>query len=381
MFLAATLPASVSCDQMSDFSSSKPALDQAIISDCAITATPEGICTLLSSLPLGQNQLEEVHAAVTRSIANGYDEEYTFRNIVLNPGSGTGDDFLGTRSDMEYVASLKDMLFETLDVQSMTRSVDLMSGLAESGLQIYWPYSEDWDGKTIPTITFNPEDGSESNTGYLREQLPSGQWIVKEVVVDEEYAMKNPVWVVNRNSDEGCMTPQVMEKLCPQPVTTRATTSFKTLRLKEFKAHRNYDCFLAGGSEFFIKCGSLKAFTATVVDDLTRYSPEITDLVVNVKRSKVGQTLRYNTILASEWSSQLDECAFLIIEDDGGKRTTWKCNGTVKIKSKSYGFEVEFPLNINDDIVWRGKLSQNYLAKYTGQANRLGDVSVTFTFE
>ena len=39
----------------------------------------------------------------------------------------------------------------------------------------------------------------------------------------------------------------------------------------------------------------------------------------------------------------------------------------------------ELPLNKNDDIIWRGKLSKNYLEQNNGIANRLGDVSVTFT--
>ena len=79
-------------------------------------------------------------------------------------------------------------------------------------------------------------------------------------------------------------------------------------------------------------------------------------------------------------SSASSECVFLIHEDDGGKSTTWKASGEVKIKSKAYGFEVEFPMNKNDDIVWRGKLSQNYFTRYSGVAGRFGDVSLTFTF-
>jgi hypothetical protein len=168
--------------------------------------------------------------------------------------------------------------------------------------------------------------------------------------------------------------------MLPEADATRANTDFKTLRLKTFKAHRNYDTWLQGGSEFFIKCGSIKAFTADVVSDLKLYSPQITDMMINVKRKQVGENLTFNTILASEWSPQLDECAFLMIEDDGGKRTSWKAEGSVKIKSKAYGFEVEFPMNKNDDIVWRGKLSQNYFTRYSGVAGRFGDVSLTFTF-
>ena len=103
--------------------------------------------------------------------------------------------------------------------------------------------------------------------------------------------------------------------------------------------------------------------------------------MIKIKRGQVGRSLRYNTILVSDWSEQLDESAFMLTEDDGGKMTSWKASGTVKIKSKSYGFEVDLPYHRNDDIVWRGKLSSGYFQRYNGLPNRLGDVSVTFSFD
>ena len=104
---------------------------------------------------------------------------------------------------------------------------------------------------------------------------------------------------------------------------------FKTLVLKEFKAHRNYDSWFAGGSEFFIKCGSLNGFTAQTEEELKLYYPSVTDLMVNVRRKQVGKTLRFNTVLVSEWTPQLEECVFLMIEDDGGKQTSWKASGVM----------------------------------------------------
>ena len=68
------------------------------------------------------------------------------------------------------------------------------------------------------------------------------------------------------------------------------------------------------------------------------------------------------------------------LQDDGGKVTTWKSSGKVTIKSKTYGFDVEIPYRRNDDIVWRGKLSANYLEKNSNIPNRFGDTSITFVF-
>ena len=297
------------------------------------------------------------------------------------PGRGVGDDPSGTRSGVLPEGSFGLMLADHMSGKSATRSSGFLDELASSGLQIYWPFSGSWDKRSIPVITFVPDDGREGNIAFCRELLPDGSTVVKELYVDEAYAMEHPVWVVNWNEDAGAMTTQMLEKNPVAKTVTRASSGFKTLKIKEFKAHRQYDSWFSGGSEFYIKCGSLKAFTAGVVSDLKLFNPEITDLMIKVKRGQVGKALRYNAILVSDWSEQLSECAFLIHEDDGGKMTTWKSSGTVKIMSKSYGFDVEIPYHRNDDIVWRGKLSSNYFQKYNGVSSRLGDVSATFTFD
>ena len=84
----------------------------------------------------------------------------------------------------------------------------------------------------------------------------------------------------------------------------------------------------------------------------------------------------FNAIIVSEWTDNLSSCAFIITEDDGGSRTTWKCSATVKYNSKNYGFDLEIPLNTRDDIVWRGQLTRNFVEKYSGRTLRFGDVSL-----
>ncbi len=375
--LAATLFLFFSCDDVSreEMLSSNGTTDSEMI----LQVTPESVARMLSNLPLTLAQISEVKKAVDASSANGYDEEYPFSLVFSSPGAGVGEDPSITKAT-DGPLSLGNLIRERVS-GSATRSDDFIGELASSDLQIYWPYSDSWDEKSAPVITFVPSDGRESNVGFYSETLPDGSRIVKETMVDEAYAMSHPVWVVNFNQDLGAITPQMLAKKCFSGSETRATTSSKTLRLKEFKAHRQYDPWLSGGSEFFIKIGSLKAFKADVVADLKLYNPEITDLMIKIKRGQVGRALRYNTILVSDWSEQLNESAFMLTEDDGGKMTTWKASGTVKIKSKSYGFEVELPYHRNDDIVWRGKLSSGYFQRYNGLPNRLGDVSVTFSFD
>ncbi|MBP5235414.1 MAG: hypothetical protein J6Z20_05455, partial [Bacteroidales bacterium] len=80
----------------------------------------------------------------------------------------------------------------------------------------------------------------------------------------------------------------------------------------------------------------------------------------------------------SNWTSQLENCAFMITEDDGGTRTSWKTEAEVKIKSKTYGVNVNLPYNSRDDIVWRGHLAAPFLEKYSNVPSRFGDIEITF---
>ena len=341
--------------------------------------SPESIARLLSELPFGLEQVREVHAAVKASARNGYDEEYPFGILIEAPGTGVGDAALNTKSSAIWPAPLSRLLSDYVSVSSLTRSDTFFEALKDSGLQIYWPYSEDWDGVTLPVITFNPENDSEKGTGFRRTVSTDGTMAVEEITVDEAFAMKNPVWVVNRNEDSGALTPELLSAaVSGSPVCRSSSGSIKTLAIKEFKAHRNYDSWFAGGSEFYIKCGSLEKLFAATTDQLKLYYPSVTDLMIVIKRKQVGKAYRFNAILVSEWTEQLESCAFLIIEDDGGTMTSWKCTADVKIKSRTYGVDMNIPYHRNDDIVWRGMLSNGYFEKYNGISSRLGDVSVTF---
>ena len=51
----------------------------------------EEVAEILSLLPLETAQLNEVYEAVTSSSGNGYDEEYTMKDLFQRPGAGVGD--------------------------------------------------------------------------------------------------------------------------------------------------------------------------------------------------------------------------------------------------------------------------------------------------
>ena len=359
------------------------------------------VSQILSSIPITQKQVREVYDAVTASSGNGYDEEYTMKNLFSAPGSGVGDK--ATRTAGSYDQPLSRLIEEHVKSIAGTRSsVDMsvdrmgvdgfLQALEESDIQIYWPFSERHSSDRLPIITFDPEDGSEVNVGYRLIDNGDGFRHVEEVIVDEAMAEEYPVWVVNRNSDAGYSSLEMLRREDPDwgegggdiivnpksLALKRSVAGSKTLILKDFIMKRNYDSWFAGASEFWVKVGAVEDFTASTEAELRLYSPSVTDFVIVVKRSQKGQPLPFNAVLVTDWSEQMTHCAFMITEDDGGTRTTWDCTALVRVASKSYGVEMKIPFNTRDDIVWRGQLASSWFEKNNNRTAHFGDVDLTF---
>ena len=380
----------------------------------------ERLAKMFAALPIDASHLQEVYDAVGASSGNGYDEEYTMDRLIAAPGSGVGS-APGTRSARSYENPLRNLIRDYLESNAPTKASveDLLEQLSQSDYQLYWPYSEDWDGTTYPIITFDPGFGAESNYGYAISFLEDGTRVADSVYVDEGVAKRRPVWVLNSNSDAaftplefftkssaptlrtgGCEAAangpeEASGRLWPLRTGGRGASSgpepeasdiapqlkHRRLMLKSLKMLRNYDTWFGGASEFWIKCGSADGFVGSTEEELKLFTPSVTDFVVVVKRKHVGKALPFEAILVSDFTSQIDKLAFLVTEDDGGTRTTWKCDATVKIQSKAYGITLDLPYNQKDDIVWRGQLAARFFEEEDVVRGRFGDVEIEFELE
>ena len=380
----------------------------------------EEFAGILSALPMDRSHLGEVFDAVCASSENGYDEEYMLADLVGSPGAGVGDGVFRSKSAPRYDRPLRDLLsdyFEANPSAVPTKAGDpeaCLRMLMESDMQIYWPYSEDWDGETFPIITFDPGDGSEYNYGYQAVRGEDGSVGLQSVYVDEQVAMSRPVWVINNNDDSHLVpvqsaflddagaaalradasSPEVrassgVQALIPGVRTAIADAAASVqgsdgdvpgerLYIRSLKMLRNYDSWFGGASEFVIKCGAVDGFRATSEEDLSKYRPSVTDCVVVVKRRHLGMSVPLGILLLTDYTPQMENIAFLVTEDDGGKVENWKCEATVKWQSKSYGFTLNIPYRDRDDIVWRGQLSRSFFERGSIVTDRFGDVEITF---
>ena len=357
-------------------------------------AGPEALLTMsdlakiISELPLEQEHLQEVYDAVNSSSGNGYDEEYTMDRLFTSPGSGVGERGESTKA-AAYATPLRELFADYFRSRSETKAgaADVeayVNTLRDSDMQIYWPYSEDWDQETFPVVTFDPGDGAKTNYGYMLGFDDSGAHVVDSVLVTEELARERPVWVINRNADSAYTPVTLLDYNSPSAVRTvqeAKAKGKKMLTIKDFTMARHFDSWFAGASGFFIRCGAVDGFKAKTDDELKQYSPSVTDFMIVVKRKFVKCKVPFNAILLTDFTDQIEQLAFMIIEDDGGTTTSWKCNAMVKYNSKSYGFEVELPYRDKDDIVWRGYLDRSFFTDSSLIKGRFGDVTVTFELQ
>lgn len=357
--------------------------------------TLEEFAGILSALPMDRSHLGEVFDAVCASSENGYDEEYMLADLVGSPGAGVGDGVFRSKSAPRYDRPLRDLLsdyFEANPSAVPTKAGDpeaCLRMLMESDMQIYWPYSEDWDGEAFPIITFDPGDGSEYNYGYQAVRGEDGSVEIQSVYVDEQVAMSRPVWVINNNDDSHLVPVQsaFLDDAGAAALMANGVASVQgsegdvpgdRLYIRSLKMLRNYDSWFGGASEFVIKCGAVDGFRATSEEDLSKYRPSVTDCVVVVKRRQLGMSVPLGILLLTDYTPQMENIAFLVTEDDGGKVENWKCEATVKWQSKSYGFTLNIPYRDRDDIVWRGQLSRSFFERGSIVTDRFGDVEITF---
>jgi len=352
------------------------------------------VAIMLSSIPLEEEHIREVYDAVCASSGNGYDEEYTMKNVFASPGAGVGDN-LTKRSNGSYANPLRNLISRYYQDHPQSKGSLMADNLQDSECQIYWPYHENWDGITHPIITFDPGGNQNTNIGYEIVEDDGGNRTVQEVMVDEATAMNRPVWVVNTNTDDGYLSLEMLrhgdsEWAVGGGIVVKGATKsiedyisngeIRTLILKDFTMNRHFDPWFRGASEFFVKVGSVDGFTAKTEEDMRLYQPSVTDFMIVIRRCQKGVSVPFNAILVSDWTDQMESVAFLISEDDGGTITSWKATAVVKVKSKSYGVELDIPVNDKDDIVWRGSLAAEFIDKYAGKVQHFGDVDLTFDF-
>ncbi len=82
---------------------------------------------------------------------------------------------------------------------------ELITYLEQNNINVYWPYSQNWNGTEIPTVTYQPFDNFDENEGFVSSggsQFKSTEADnLKTVKVDDDYAWQHPTLIVDTSSN------------------------------------------------------------------------------------------------------------------------------------------------------------------------------------
>lgn len=378
-----------SCNQNDEMTLNENALQNPEVSGEAIMNEQKVLNTvadILVQLPLNEENVSEVHSAVTSSLNYGIDEDYYFREILDNSKySKIVSKSASTRNEFSSLGELmKKYVLSASTRTEKNDEIDLNS-LAESDIQIYWPYSENWDGKSMPVITFTPEDeNQEWNYGYIK----NGEKI-DTIIINEDYAEQHPVWIISKSDISYDNLPEFSENKfekngisfltskkietqnVPLPIAASSRNVY-TVNLGEIMSTKQYDSIWGGGSEFIFQMGAAQNYQFNN-GSLISFSPLVTchRICLSRKQIKKKRWINVNQPIIPDWVPNMTEVAFMLIEDDGGSHRDINQNLTIALKDEYVDFNVTLKMRSHDELIHRITYSHNYI--FSTNNNLSGD--------
>ena len=327
-------------------------------------------------------EAQRIHNAVQRSHSLGLDEMYYLKEFVS-----------------ESPSSNKVIQEEPSEVSRKLRS-ELLNGsfVEESGistqefnprpalfnhdrLNIYWPYSENWDGITTPVVVYAPQNLSDLRAiGYIYNKNTKKLMLTH---VDEQFCERHPVWIITESetpysnlpnfakgenvSADGILystnsVPSIGNNPpVPQPIDSLSHSNFRgpinTVRLGYVRSEKNHDSWLAGGSEYVFRFVSLKNTNLSCESDTSKCIPDLARTKITFTRKEIKHRTQkeLNAIAVSDWPESLENIVMTLIEEDGGnKEYKYEASITVTWEDKKYGIDVSIPYrNLDDNIAER----------------------------
>lgn len=302
------------------------------------------------------NACKEVKSIVELSIEYGRDEDARFRDLI-----GTEQSVFFKQSP-QLKSPLFNRSFSKIYVSQENDSTS--SYLTDNDIQIYWPYSENWDGVTIPVVTFAPLD---KNVTDIMAYKMNEYGKIDSLIVNENYAKKYPVWVINKNNIaydnlpnfskgevikndiiylQKSKSAKIIQATNDEPLND--STYVYSIYIGSMRAERQWDTWIAGGSEFMFRMvGSKKTITGVEGDYsmATVCAPAFSRKDIDNKETKV-----LSSLINIDWGVRETLNGFALWEDDGGSATQpVKFDiGYDKIKAAA-----EFKIGGVDDLIYQ----------------------------
>ena len=292
------------------------------------------------------NALTTLNEAIHKVVGYDLDENLTFYDILQFNNSvffGSEDSDITNLGRGISAERLKDLGYNSTNYYG--------------GLNIYWGYHDEWDGKTLPIIGF-VEDGKETIKikGY---QITEKSIEKTSITIADFDSVKFPVIIINYSDRNYSEYPEFKRGIRQKggkiwlydgyndgdddeknAVTTwNDPSKIYKLKLKSFKVEENYDPL--GGSEFAFESAFVNQ--STVQADRIVYTCDWTRKQI---KNKVTKT--FNVTINPDWQADYENMHFYIIEEDGGFNDD--INVSLSI-SNLFSLNIDLPKQSWDDEV------------------------------
>lgn len=220
-------------------------------------------------------------------------------------------------------------------------------------IEIYWPYSDNWDGISQPVIVFNQYDDSqyiEEDKTYAYRFIPQGDsYSAERIIVDEAYAESNPVWIigvsdislediVNQKNGDYEKT-----NIVPRNVSTKADNVCELIA-NTLKSTKQHDDWVNGGSEYIIYW-FFPDNTNTVRENHTA------QIKMSRKEIKNGTVRTIDFTGNFDWSIDQRYNKIKVIEFDPGGNKNIPIELSAKINNATVTLKTTISVNDNDEMV------------------------------
>ena len=298
---------------------------------------------------------EEIHGCVTNSLASGRDEYVRLSELMSKETRSGGQSLFATR------------LINLFMDKYITRSIeaeDMLKELTNSDFIIYWPYSEDWDGEELPTLVAAPDNEDATEAIGVKIIQGGGEVSYEDVLVDEDYMMQHPVWVVDtkaENPNVVYITPSNGENeisRAPRNITRAGTDTIHVWRLQKMQVTHQYDGPFKGGPDFEIHI-AYPTMNGSV------NTPTIHKIDFSRKDVKKKRWKELNLVLNSDWTKyQIDNGIFIIEQDWDGARADVTQELSVSYQDANgttYSSTATIKYSKNDEFIGKQTVKRSFM--------------------
>lgn len=321
---------------------------------------------VFQSMDIDKDVCSEIHSFILDEIDRGEDEIVLINKILS----------ASVRSKANYKEVLKDKLLDLSIISTRSDSyidpTTLLDKFSKSNISIYWPYSEDWNGKELPTLVVGPENEDiDECLGWVPMETSDGLRY-DSMMIDESYAMQHPVWIIKDNHFEDINSvPSILKETASR---SSGATSLTPWQATYMQVTHQYDSWIAGASEFEINVAypMLAGYASGTSTHHIRFTRgEI--------KSKVNKKLT-DFYLNTNWRPEQITNYLLIIEtDDGGDKKDIPVSVKYEDKESGVSFtsNITFTIHNHDEIIAKQNIDREFM-KYKGAMSfDNGNVNIT----